>query len=63
MFFLCVKWMFLNEWEVDCRNRNIRAPRVEILFWNYKRLSSIGLYFVFQRIAVGNVLNKQRYVK
>ena len=62
MFFLCVKWMFLNEWEVNWRNRNIRAPRVEILFWNYKRLS-IELYFVFQRIAVGNVVDKQRYVK
>ena len=62
MFFLCAKWMFLNEWEVNWRNRNIRAPRVEILFWNYKRLS-IELYFVFQRIAVGNVVDKQRYVK
>ena len=62
MFFLCVKWMFLNEWEVNWRNRNIRGPRVEILFWNYKRLS-IELYFVFQRIAVGNVVDKQRYVK
>ena len=58
MFFLCVKWMFLNEWEVSWRNRNIRAPRVEILFWDDKRLS-IQLYFLFQ----GNVIKKQRYVK
>ena len=59
MFFLCVKWMFLNEWEVNWITRNIRVPRLEILFWNYKRLS-IRLYFLFQRIAVGNVIKKQR---
>ena len=34
MLFVYVKWMFLNEWEVNWRN--IRVPRVEILFWNYK---------------------------
>ena len=62
MFFLCVKWMFLNEWEANWRNRNIRVPDLEILFWDYKRLS-IQLYFPFQRITVGNIIKKQRYVK
>ena len=51
-----------NEWKVIWRNRNIRVPRVKILFSNYKRLS-IQLYFLFQRIAVGNAIKKQKYVK
>ena len=62
MLFLCMKWMFLNEWEVKWRNKNIRAPHAEILFWNYKRLS-IQLHFLFQRIAVGNVIKKEKYIQ
>ena len=63
-FLFCLKGYSetLNQWEVSWRNRNIRVPRVGILFWNFKQLS-IQLYFLFQRIAVGNVIKKQRYVK
>ena len=42
LLFLCVKWMSLNEWEVNWRNiiiRRVSHVIILILFWNYKRLS------------------------
>ena len=42
LLFLCVKWMFLNEWEVNWINiiiRRVSHVIILILFWNYKRLS------------------------